>query len=85
MPASTYLSSAQYTLSKTLYMQMLRDAFGISQVPRRPLSPRKKPKLASEGLLFRGSAALPPTEDSPEASTPDTDTTEGYDVRPCGR
>ena len=45
--------------AKTLYVQMLRGAFEISNVSRRPSSPHKAKQPKTEGLLFRGSAALP--------------------------
>ena len=70
--SSTYLSPAQNALAKTLYMQMLREAFEISNVARRPSSPRKAKQPKSEGLLFRGSAALPSDDSPAESLTPAT-------------
>jgi len=68
VPASTYLSSSQLALAKTLYTQMLRTALEISKtIPTRSSPPRaaKKPRVAPGGMLFRGSSGLAADESSP--------------------
>ena len=81
MPATVYLTDPQYALAKTLYMQMLRTALEISAVPMRSSPPRaaKKPKIATVGLLFRGSTALPPDDASGLPPTTEATPTDDYD------
>jgi hypothetical protein len=71
MPSSLYLTEAQNTLARSLYLKALRDAVSISRVQLRPPSPPhvvKKQKVApSGGMLFRGEEVVPAADDSPAA------------------
>ena len=82
LPASSYLSDAQLTLAKTLYVSALRDAVIITAMPTRSSPPRaaKKPKA---NMLFRGESVKPEPvqEGTPEVGTrpPTPQSDDSYD------
>jgi hypothetical protein len=62
------LTSDQYELARTLYMQWLRKANNIVQFPTRESSPRKKQKMGGPSL-FRGASLVEGLQGSPAART----------------
>ena len=60
------LTNDQYELARTLYMQWLRKANNIVQLPTRDSSPRKKQKMGGPSL-FRCASLVEDLEGSPAA------------------
>jgi hypothetical protein len=68
MDAKGMLTNEQYELARTLYMQWLRKANTIVQLPTRESSPRKKQKMGGPSL-FRGASLVEGLEGSRAART----------------
>jgi hypothetical protein len=68
MDAKGMLTNEQYELARILYMQWLRKANNIVQLPRRESSPRKKQQLGGPSP-FHGASFVEGLEGSPRART----------------
>ena len=69
MDVKAMLTTAQYELAKTLYLQWMRDANKIVKLASRS-SPRKAQKTSSSGGLFRG-ASMVDWMESPDSPSPE--------------